>query len=81
MICNKCGHDAAEGSRFCPACGHTFSGRVIAIKIFKAIIALVFFAVLLGLTALTKLIFSFIDKKNKKADNDTIIINDMEENL
>ena len=48
MICNKCGHDAAEGSRFCPACGHTFSGRVIAIKIFKAIIALIFFAVLLA---------------------------------
>lgn len=41
----------------------------------------VFFAVLLGLTALTKLIFSLIDKKNKKADNDTIIINDMEEKL
>ena len=48
MICNKCGHDTADGSRFCPVCGHTFSGKVVAIRIFKAIIGIIFFLILIA---------------------------------
>ncbi len=43
MICGKCGHDAAEGSRFCSVCGHTFSGRIAAARIFKTTIGIIVF--------------------------------------
>lgn len=48
MICGKCGKEVEEGSKFCSFCGHTFSGKVIAAKILKAIIAIVFFVIFMA---------------------------------
>lgn len=49
MICGKCGKDVDDGSKFCPFCGHTFSGRVIAAKVLKAIVAILFFAIFMAI--------------------------------
>jgi hypothetical protein len=49
MICVKCGKDVEDGSKFCPFCGHTFSGRIIAARILKAIAASIFFLIFMAI--------------------------------
>ena len=55
MICKKCGKEIADEARFCPSCGHAFSGKtkakraVIAILIIILALILPVFALLCGI--------------------------------
>ena len=53
MICGKCGHDVQEGTKFCPECGHSFSGKGNA----KRTVVIIFYVTALLILSVVMFLF------------------------